>query len=166
MHKQRPFFLCNGWVIIGSMTDKPTEERIRSVIERFGLEPLPREGGFFRFISGFGNGAGMIYYMVTKDSFSHLHSLSEDEAWFFLEGDELEQTIVGSDMIVRKNKLNSENRTSIVQKNCFQATRIPRPVLGYSLVCTAMSPHYEDSMYTHGADVPQLREMKELGELL
>ena len=130
------------------------------------MEPLPREGGYFRFISEFGDGAGMIYYLMTEGAFSHLHSLTEDESWFFLEGDAVEQTTVAPDGTVSRTILDSENRTAVVKKGFFQATRIASPKAGYALVCTVMSPRYNDDMYTHGADVPMLREMKELEDLL
>ena len=141
-------------------------DRKDELIRKLGLEPLPREGGYFRFISEFGNGAGMIYFLMTEEAFSHLHSLTEDESWFFLEGDAVEQTTVSPSGEISKAILDSENRTSVVPKDYFQATRIATPKAGYSLVCTVMCPRYNDDMYTHGADVKRLREMKELEDLL
>ena len=141
-------------------------DRKDELIRNLALEPLPREGGYFRFISGFGNGAGTIYYLMTESAFSHLHSLTEDESWFFLEGDTVEQTTVSQDGTISRTILGPENRTSVVEKGCFQATRIAEPEAGYALVCTVMSPRYNDDMYTHGADVEWLREMKELEDLL
>ena len=141
-------------------------DRKDELIRKLGLQPLPREGGYFRFISEFGNGAGMIYFLMTEEAFSHLHSLTEDESWFFLEGDAVEQTTVSPSGEISKAILDSENRTSVVPKNYFQATRIASPKADYALVCTVMSPRYNDDMYTHGADVRRLREMKELEDLL
>ena len=108
----------------------------------------------------------MIYYLMTEEAFSHLHSHTEDESWFFLEGDAVEQTTVSLDGTVSRTILDSDNRTSVVPKGFFQATRIAKPKAGYALVCTVMSPRYNDDMYTHGADDPMLREMKELEDLL
>ena len=54
------------------------------IINRLKLTPLDGEGGYFRFLHEFGEGSGSIYYLVTDDSFSHLHALSSDELWFFL----------------------------------------------------------------------------------
>ena len=141
-------------------------DRKNELISRLGLEPLPREGGFFRFISEFGNGSGMIYYLMTEEAFSHLHSLTDDETWLFLEGDAAEQTTVSPDGIISKTVLGPENKVSIVRKNHFQATRLKEHKYGYALFCTVMSPRYRDDMYTHGADVNQLRKMKELEDLL
>ncbi len=136
------------------------------MIERLSLEPLPREGGYFRFISDFGDGAGMIYYLMTESSFSHLHRLTADEVWTFLEGDAAVQTVVSEDGTIKEFRLDADNRTSIVPRNHFQATRIARPEKGYSLFTTTMSPRYSDSMYTHGADVPAMAVDERLKELI
>ena len=141
-------------------------DRKNELISKLGLEPLPREGGFFRFISEFGNGAGMIYYLMTEEAFSHLHSLTEDESWFFLEGDAAVQTTVSPEGEISRTILGPDNRTAIVRKGCFQATRIVELESGYSLFCTVMNPRYRDDMYTHGSDVRWLREIKELEDLL
>lgn len=141
-------------------------DRKDELIRKLGLQPLPREGGYFRFISEFGNGAGMIYFLMTEEAFSHLHSLTGDESWFFLEGDAVEQTTVSPSGEISRTVLGEENRISVVPRDYFQATRIASPKAGYALVCTVMSPRYNDDMYTHGADVRRLREMKELEDLL
>ena len=141
-------------------------ERKEQIIEKLSLEPLPKEGGYFRFISEFGDGAGMIYYLMTESSFSHLHKLSADEVWTFLEGDVAVQTIVHEAGNIEKTTLGPDNRTSIVRKGHYQATRIAEPQKGYSLFTTTMSPRYSDSMYTHGADVREMREDPRLKELI
>ena len=136
------------------------------IIKRLDLSPLPQEGGYFRFVKQFGNEAGMIYYLMTADAFSHPHSLTEDETWIFLEGDSIEQTTVSPDGVISKVVLGPANRISVVGKGCFQATRIAEVREGYALVSTVMSPRYNDEMYTHGASVPRIREIKELEDLL
>lgn len=141
-------------------------DRKEQIIEQLSLEPLPREGGYFRFISEFGDGAGMIYYLMTESSFSHLHKLTDDEVWTFLEGDVAVQTIVSKDGTIEEYLLDSDNRTSIVPKEYFQATRIAKPEKGYSLFTTTMSPRYSDSMYTHGGDVESMLENPRLKELI
>ena len=136
------------------------------VIKRLDLSPLPQEGGYFRFVKQFGNGAGMIYYLMTADAFSHMHSLTEDETWIFLEGDSVEQTTVSPEGEVSKVILNQSNRISVVEKGYFQATGIAEVKEGYALVSTVMSPRYRDDMYTHGASVPRIMEIRELEDLL
>lgn len=142
------------------------KDRIGTIIEGLGLMPLPREGGYFRFITRFGSGAGTIYYLMTEDNFSHMHALTDDEVWYFLEGDEVEQTLVGPDNKVRRILLNENNRVNNVPAGFFQATRIRKTRLGYALVCTAMSPAYRDDMYTHGADCSRISSIAEIKDLL
>ena len=143
------------------MTDKAKE-----VIETLNLSPLNGEGGFFRFLHEFGEHSGSIYYLVTDESFSHLHALTDDELWFFLEGDESEQTIIYEDGRIEKRVLNKENRESLVIKNAFQATRIKNSICGYSLFSTVMSPKYRDDMYISGKDDDKMRSMKEVEDLI
>ena len=136
------------------------------IINRLKLTPLDGEGGYFRFLHEFGEGSGSIYYLVTDDSFSHLHALSSDELWFFLEGDEAEQVIVDENGDIERRILNAENRDSLVLKDHHQATRIKKSVLGYSLFSTIMSPKYSDDMYTSGSNDPIVYCIKELEDLL
>lgn len=143
------------------MTDKA-----KKIIEALNLFPLLGEGGFFRFLHNFGENSGSIYYLVTPESFSHLHSLTDDELWFFLEGDEAEQIIIDEEGRVEKRILNENNRDSLVKKNNFQATRIKNVKLGYSLFSTIMSPHYTDDMYTSGKDDERVKNIKEIEDLL
>ncbi|MGN1189276.1 MAG: cupin domain-containing protein [Candidatus Ornithospirochaeta sp.] len=141
-------------------------EKAKEIIRNLDLSPLLGEGGYFRFLHNFGEDSGSIYYLVTEESFSHLHSLTDDELWFFLEGDEAEQTIVDKSGKVEKRVLNNENRNSLVKKNHFQATRIKTPRLGYALFSTVMSPHYRDDMYTSGKEDERMKNIKEIEELL
>jgi predicted cupin superfamily sugar epimerase len=108
----------------------------------------------------------MIYYLMTEHSFSHLHSLTEDETWIFLEGDPILQTTLSPEGAVSHTVLDADNRISVVKKDFFQATRLAAVKQGYALVSTVMSPRYRDDMYTHGASVPKFRTMKELEDLL
>lgn len=136
------------------------------LIEKLGLQPLEREGGYYGFITKFGSGSGSIYYLMTEEEFSHMHSLTEDELWFFLEGDEVEQTLVSPEGVISTNLLNDDHRSILIKKGCFQASKIKRIEKGYALLSTVMSPSYQDSMYTHGADVPWLHEIDEIQYLL
>lgn len=140
--------------------------RAEELISKLELQPLEPEGGYYRFITEFGNGAGMIYYLMTEHSFSHLHSLTEDETWIFLEGDPVEQTTVSPDGVVSRTVLDADNRISVVKKGFFQATKLAEAKQGYALVSTVMNPRYRDDMYKHGASVPKFRTIKELEDLL
>ena len=118
--------------------------RSQEIIKRYSLIPLENEGGYFSFLSSFGNDAGCIFYLITKNSFSSLHALKNDEVWFFLEGGNAEQVIYeNGERSVRV--LGKDSRFSLVRKNCFQATRLLDG--DYALFSTVMSPRYNASDY-------------------
>jgi uncharacterized protein len=58
----------------------------RHVIAALGLEPLPREGGYFRQTSRSAS-ASAIYFLITPQELSTLHRLAQDEVWHFYAGD-------------------------------------------------------------------------------
>jgi predicted cupin superfamily sugar epimerase len=60
-----------------------------AVIAALGLEPLPREGGFFRQTWRTEAGSAILYLMTPAD-FSALHRLRADEIWHFHAGDAVE----------------------------------------------------------------------------
>ncbi len=130
------------------------------LLKTFNLSHLDGEGGYFRFIESFGQNSGMIYYLITEDEFSHLHLLSEDEAWFFLEGDKAEQLTVDENGNESRIILDENNRNSLVKKGYFQATYIKEKVKGYTLFCTVMSPRFQNEMYTLATEeqFPHLKE--------
>lgn len=67
------------------------------LIRKFGLTPLPGEGGFFiqtwvsptRGSDGRASGSAILFLMTEKD-FSALHRLGSDEIWHFYAGDPAE----------------------------------------------------------------------------
>lgn len=127
------------------------------IIERLGLEPLEGEGGYFRFLSKFGDGTGSIYYLITEDSFSSLHLLDDDEIWFFLEGGEAEQIIFDGEKKERR-VLSPSSRFSLVPGGFWQETKL---VSGeYALFSTVMSPAYRDEIY-HAPDSDVLKAFGE-----
>lgn len=138
-------------------------ERIAHLIERYELSPLPGEGGFYRFISRFGAGAGTIYYLITDEEWSHLHMLDNDELWFFLEGNGAEQvTLDEKDGILRRRILSEEDRSSVVGRGAWQATRLMEKG-GYAFFSTVMSPAYEDEDW-HGPTEDLLERFPEVEE--
>ncbi|MGN0906794.1 MAG: cupin domain-containing protein, partial [Bullifex sp.] len=92
---------------------------LSDIIKRYDLSPLPGEGGYFRFIDTFGENSGCIYYLITPDTFSSLHKLTDDEMWFFLEGGEAEQLIIHPDGREEVRTLSSVSRSSLVKSGCF-----------------------------------------------
>lgn len=122
---------------------------ISEIIKKYNLSSLPGEGGYFRFITEFGN-AGCIFYLITRDSFSSMHKLSDDEMWFFLEGGDAEQLIIDGDNKEEVRILNNENRESLVKGGSWQGTKLLSG--DYALFSTIMSPKYCDDMYSSPND--------------
>lgn len=133
------------------------QDRIRDL----SLVPLEGEGGYYRFLHLFGDGAGCIYYLITASDFSSLHKLDGDEVWFFLEGGRAEQITYTEGGSVKRRILDEDHRNSLVKRGDWQATRLIEGE--YALFCTTMSPHYEDSMY-HAPSSSLLDRMPELKE--
>lgn len=125
---------------------------VSDIIMRHDLSPLPGEGGYFRFIDTFGENSGCIYYLITRDTFSSLHRLTDDEMWFFLEGGEAEQLIIHPDGREDVRRLSASCRSSLVKAECWQGTKLRSGE--YALFSTVMSPRYRDDMYSSpSADV-------------
>lgn len=72
------------------------------VIALLGLEPLPREGGFYaetyrateRVRGGDRSLATAIYFLVTAESFSAMHRVAADEVFHFYAGDPVELLVL------------------------------------------------------------------------
>ena len=144
---------------------------VSELIRKWKLVPLEGEGGYFRFITEFSSlNAGSIFYLVTKDSFSSLHRLEEDELWFFLEGGRAQQIIYDEDRGEKHELILSEDcRHSLVRAGLWQATRL---VSGeYALFSTVMCPRFSSSMYFAPHDgllqaEPSLKEVFPCPQLL
>jgi len=77
------------------------------VIQALDLEPLPKEGGYFRRtwlspvpIQGEPTGEGdrraasMIYYLIERWGCSRMHRVTQEEHWFYHAGDPLQMLIL------------------------------------------------------------------------
>jgi uncharacterized protein len=84
---------------------------LEEVIQHFGLQPLPEEGGYYletyrsqeqfshlptRYV-GSRSASTAIYYLLTDDAVSKLHRLKSDEVWHFYHGDAVELLQLHSD---------------------------------------------------------------------
>lgn len=132
------------------------------LIDRLGLEPLEGEGGYFKrlFIDDhhiateglgpFGASvlplSSVIYYLMTKESFSALHWLAGPEVWTWISGDPVEQVIIHPSSQVEIRKLGIDEGcqpVSVVAGDCWQGSRLPAGgSCGYALCSTVMSPAY------------------------
>lgn len=75
----------------------PNTHTAEDVVRLLGLQPLDREGGFFRRTAeGPVDAPGgrcrwsSILFLITPDGFSALHRLASDEIWTFIAGDAVE----------------------------------------------------------------------------
>lgn len=108
------------------------------IIQLLHLTPLTGEGGMvaetYTSEEVYGNRrcGSAIYYMLTKNSFSHLHMLSADEIWHFYYGDPVELiqirdcdgrrtvSVLGQDI------RNGERPQILVEKNSWQGAGCSR----------------------------------------
>lgn len=98
----------------------------REVIARLQLEPLPFEGGFFR--QTWRDSAGsVIYFLITPETFSALHRLSQPEIWHFHAGDAVEHIQLGAAGVVRTHLgpdiLAGDTAQLVVPARVWQAAR-------------------------------------------
>jgi predicted cupin superfamily sugar epimerase len=141
-----------------------TAEEVKQLLQ---LEPLPKEGGFFRetyrsrwqvsseyLPDGFRSSRSIgtaIYYLITPDAFSVLHCLPGTEIFHFYCGDPVimlqllpdgsSQTItLGGDL------LNGQQPQVIVRGHVWQGSKLA-PGGQWALMGTTMSPGFDYSDY-------------------
>jgi predicted cupin superfamily sugar epimerase len=141
-----------------------------AIITRYGLEPLPGEGGFFRRVYEHADScppealpAGYttprrfctaIDYLVTAESFSALHRIPGEERFVFLAGDPAEmlqlEPAPGTEarlVTLGDDTVPSHARHTVVRANLWQGLRLkdgPQPH-GYAFFSVTVSPGYEDA---------------------
>jgi uncharacterized protein len=135
----------------------------QNLIELLRLEPLPREGGYYRetYCSGMrlpcGGGersAGTaIYYLLTADTFSALHRLPLDEVYHFYLGSPVELLLLkpGGGRVVT---LGSDLRAGQVPQFVVPAGSWQGSCLAaggdFALLGTTVAPGFEFSDYEAG----------------
>jgi len=140
------------------MNDKPlTPQEIAQLLK---LSPLDQEGGMFRrtweskeTLKDKAAGSA-IYFLLTVNSFSHLHRLPSDEVYHFYLGDPVELTLLGPDGEIRQITLGRDLRAgqvpqAVAPAGWWQGSRL-LPGGEYALLGTTMSPGYVDEDYEHG----------------
>lgn len=136
----------------------PPGHAARALIDRLGLVPLPGEGGFFR--ATWRNAtASTILFLITREGFSALHRLEQDEAWFFHAGDAVEhiqldpvsgalhRTRLGGDLLA------GEEPRTVVPGGVWQGARLRDGAggCGYALFSCVVTPPWRDDAFTLGA---------------
>lgn len=174
---------------------KEKDPEIQRIIELFRLEPLPREGGYFRRTyrsdltllpgengsdkagdprggkAGSLRGVGSaIYYLITPGSFSSLHLLSTDELWHFYGGDRVEQLRLfpdgtGEIIYLGTDWENGEVPQVLVPAGVWQGSRLAAGGR-YALVGNTVHPEFWEQDYTHGELKDLMRRYPEWGEMI
>jgi len=132
------------------------------LIAALRLEPLPREGGFFRqtYASAASQPGGRplgtaIYFLITPEGFSALHRLRTEEVWHFYAGDAVEHLILDpSTGAGRKTRLGSDFGSGqspqlVVPGETWQGARLAAGGAWALLGCT-MSPGWDEREFTLG----------------
>jgi len=143
----------------------------KEVIETLGLQPHPEEGGFFIETHRSGESYGKdvlptryvgerchstaIYYLLTPETFSHMHLLQSDEIFHFYLGDPCEMLQLHPDgsgeTIVFGNDLAAGQRPQIrVPLGSWQGMRL-LPGGSFGLMGCTVAPGFEFVDYAHGS---------------
>ncbi|MBC8039358.1 MAG: cupin domain-containing protein [Opitutaceae bacterium] len=130
------------------------------IIELLKLEPLPDEGGFFRqtYVSSValpeGRAAGTaIYFLMTPEEFSALHTLETEEVWHFYAGDPVEHLILDSATHTGAKTLLGPDLTAgqrpqlRVPAQACQGARLA-PGGSWALLGCTMSPGWDEREFT------------------
>jgi len=148
-------------------------DEARALIARLQLEPLPREGGFFRrtwsSTTTLPNGraaGGAIYFLITETDFSALHLLQTDELWLFHAGDPVEHvqlieaephpvvTILGTDLF------HHQSPQVVVRGRSWQGARLragQSAPKGWALLSCIMAPEWDEREFALGTPAKLLK---------
>lgn len=130
------------------------------VIKRFGLKPLPGEGGFYAethrdelMVSPMDKSSHSpiastaIYYLVTPDSFSALHRLPKTEIFHFYGGDPVEMVQITEEgkidhFILGSDFMSGQQVQVVVPKGVWQSTKL---INGghWALMGTTVAPGFD-----------------------
>jgi uncharacterized protein len=142
------------------------------IIERFGLEPLPREGGMFVVTyrsdemvqrgglpERYGEArplSNAILYLLTDEpeSYSALHRLPTDEVYHFYLGDPVEMLLLhpegrSEQVTLGQDILEGQHVQFVVPRGVWQGARV-RKGGRFALMGTTLAPGYSDIDYEHG----------------
>ncbi len=139
----------------------------KEIIKLLNLKPLPREGGFYRetyrsdvtlshtlphdqYTTGKSAGTA-IYYLVTPDSFSHLHRLPTDEIYHFYLGDQVQMLLLlqdgKSEMVTLGHDIvHGQKSQAVVPGGTWQGSCLIDNGK-WALLGTTMAPGFDPSDY-------------------
>lgn len=129
------------------------------IVKILGLAPLPQEGGMYRqtYMSaetvGGKPAATAIYFMLTDNSYSHLHRLPADEVYHHYMGDAVELSLIDKEGNLTKITLGKDLAAgqvpqAVAPRGSWQGSRLA-PGGGFALLGTTMAPGFTKDMYEH-----------------
>ena len=148
----------------------------KEVIDLLGLEPLEIEGGMFRCMYvnrhkiGEAPATQAIYYLLTENTFSHLHRLTSDEVWHFYMGDPVELCSLNEDgsttITVLGTDLEAGMRPQyVVIEGTWRGARLVKGGK-WALLGTQMCPCYTEGCYSHGDREELIKKYPEAKEYI
>jgi hypothetical protein len=134
------------------------------LISRFGLGPLPREGGFFASTwtsaqkdSGGRALGSAILFLITEEDFSALHRLGTDEVWHFNAGDPAELAVLDPTggttrvCVLGPDVAASHVPQAVVRAGVWQGARlVPGGSRGWALFSCTLSPAWDEAEFELG----------------
>ncbi len=129
----------------------------KDIISLLDLKPLEREGGMYREtyrckdeVNGRSCGSA-IYFLMSKNAFSHLHRMETDEVYHFYMGDPLELTEITSGGEVKIHILGTDLAAGqrpqvIIPGGSWQGSRLMKGG-EWALFSTTMSPAFVPEDY-------------------
>jgi predicted cupin superfamily sugar epimerase len=140
------------------------------VIRMLGLTPMPREGGYYREIYRSKNKIPLdalpphctaersygtaIYYLLTPDTFSHMHKLGFDEIFHFYLGDPVIMLKLNPDrssnvVTLGQDIAGGQQVQAVVPADTWQGMRLAGDG-EWALLGTTVAPGFEFEDYRHG----------------
>lgn len=150
----------------------------QEVIDILGLEPHPEEGGYFSETHRSGErfdaahlparyGAPRchstaIYYLLTPDTYSHMHRLETDEVFHFYLGDPCEMVQLHPDgsgevLVLGPDLLAGQRPQVVVPCGSWQGMRL-LPGGAFGLMGCTVAPGFEFADYAHGLREPLMQQ--------
>jgi len=161
----------------------PTAEQL---IKHLGLQPHPKEGGFFRetYRAAEANAAAnlparyggprshstAIYYLLTPQTYSALHRLGSDEVFHFYLGDPVRMLQLtpdgkGKTIVLGQDLLAGQHAQFVVPRGVWQGS-ILEPGGRFALLGCTVAPGFDYADYESGTRVEFLRDYPAFAELI
>lgn len=163
------------------------ETRAAELKRMLGLEPHPREGGWFRETwraqetiprealpagryTGPRSAGTAIYYLLEPENFSEMHKLASDEVFHFYLGDAVEMLQLWADgtgkrVVLGQDVANGQLLQTVVPQGVWQGTRLVQGGEVALLGCT-VSPGFDYADYASGKREDLVRGWPEWREMI